>query len=173
MSNPDSFDDYVNVVSNFPLLVLLFGYKWTTVFHCSWEKGQKAFCNVATEETFMMANGVTISPDKKTVFVNDPLQSKVTAMTRDVVSGKLTKKSEIETTMVDNIEYDDEANEIIMGNILPGGMTVLHQSGESWVTRRVLKHNEEKLKQISAASRLGYRIVLGSPFSEGILVCSI
>ena len=75
MSNPDSFDDYVNVVSNFPLLVLLFGYKWTTVFHCSWEKGQKAFCNVATEETFGMANGVTISPDKKTVFVNDPLQS--------------------------------------------------------------------------------------------------
>ena len=52
-------------------------------------------------------------------------------------------------------------------------MAVLRKSGENWITKGVLKHDETKLKQISVAARLGPRIVLGSQFSEGILVCSI
>ena len=43
----------------------------------------------------------------------------------------------------------------------------------SWVMNGVLKHDETKLKGISAAARLGKsKFVMGSPFSEGILVCT-
>ena len=109
----------------------------------------KAVCNVATEERFKMANGITISPDRKTVFVNDPLDMNIMALARNTETGELTKSYDIHLpSMVDNIEYDDEAN-------------------------GVLKHDETKLKGISAAARLGKsKFVMGSPFSEGILVCT-
>ena len=133
-------------------------------------------CKVASVERFSMANGVTISPDKKTVFVNDPLEMKITALSRNMENGELSKLYDINLpTLVDNIEYDDEADEIILGTIIPGGIAVSSQTGSNnqWITKGVLSHDEKKLKQISAAARIGNsKIVLGSPFSEGILVCS-
>ena len=122
-----------------------------------------------------MANGVTISPDRKTVFVNDPLEMKITALSRNMENGDLSKLYDINLpTLVDNIEYDDEANEILLGTIIPGGMAVLNRNSPEgqWSTKGIMPHDEKKLKQISAAARMGNsKIVLGSPFSEGILVC--
>ena len=136
----------------------------------------KAVCNVATEERFKMANGITISPDRKTVFVNDLLDMNIMAFARNTETGELTKSYDIHLpSMVDNIEYDDEAK---LGNILPGGMAVLTKTAAgdddtSWIMNGVLKHDETKLKGISAAARLGKsKFVMGSPFSEGILVCT-
>ena len=155
--------------------MLFFNYRWTKVFHCTWGVNISPQCKVASEERFSMANGVTISPDRKTVFVNDPLEMKITALSRNMDNGELSTLYDIKLpTLVDNIEYDDEANEIILGTIIPGGMAVLSQtsSKDQWITRGVLPHDESKLKQISAAARIGNsEIVLGSPFSEGILVC--
>ena len=164
------------------MAVAIFNYKWTTVFHCKWDTNSKPVCKIATEEKFFGANGITISPDRNTVFVNDPLDTNIMALSRNVETGELTKEFDIKLpSVVDNIEYDDEANEIILGNIIPGGMVVasppsIKESGdkdEQWTIKGVLKHNENKLKHISVAARIGTsKIVLGSPFSEGILVCS-
>ena len=147
------------------------------MFHCKWGVDfTKAVCTIATQERFKMGNGITISPDRKTVYVNDPLDMNIMALTRNTETGELTKSYDIPLpSMVDNIEYDDEANEIILGNILPGGMAVLTKTEDDngWITNGVLKHDETKLKGISAAARLGKsKFVLGSPFSEGILVCT-
>ena len=178
---PDTIREHVEVSLNNHYAVLIFNYRWTNVFHCKWgdDDFTKAVCNVATEERFKMANGITISPDRKTVFVNDPLDMNIMALARNTETGQLTKSYDIHLpSMVDNIEYDDEANEIILGNILPGGMAVLTKTvagddDTSWITNGVLKHDETKLKGISAAARLGKsKFVMGSPFSEGILVCT-
>ena len=100
---------------------------------------------------------------------------KITALSRNVANGELDKLYDIKLpTLVDNIEYDDEADEIILGTIIPGGMAVLSQTGskDKWIIKGVLPHDEKKLKHISAAARIGNsKIVLGSPFSEGILIC--
>lgn len=178
---PDTIREHVEVSLNNHYAVLIFNYRWTNVFHCKWgdDDFTKAVCNVATEERFKMANGITISPDRKTVFVNDPLDMNIMALARNTETGQLTKSYDIHLpSMVDNIEYDDEANEILLGNILPGGMAVLTKTvagddDTSWITNGVLKHDETKLKGISAAARLGKsKFVMGSPFSEGILVCT-
>ena len=139
---PDTIREHVEVSLNNHYAVLIFNYRWTNVFHCKWgdDDFTKAVCNVATEERFKMANGITISPDRKTVFVNDPLDMNIMALARNTETGQLTKSYDIHLpSMVDNIEYDDET----------------------------------KLKGISAAARLGKsKFVMGSPFSEGILVCT-
>ena len=173
---PDTIREHVEVSLNNHYAVLIFNYRWTNVFHCKWgdDDFTKAVCNVATEERFKMANGITISPDRKTVFVNDPLDMNIMALARNTETGELTKSYDIHLpSMVDNIEYDDEANDI-----LPGGMAVLTKTAAgdddtSWIMNGVLKHDETKLKGISAAARLGKsKFVMGSPFSEGILVCT-
>ena len=166
----------MDILANEPYSVLLFHYRWTKVFHCTWGINISPNCKVASEERFSMANGVTISPDRKTVFVNDPLEMKITALSRNMDSGELSTLYDINLpTLVDNIEYDDEANEIILGTIIPGGMAVLSQTGSNnqWIIKGVVLHDEKQLKQISAAARIGSsKIVLGSPFSEGVLVCA-
>merc|ERR1719192_2727593 len=143
-------------------------------------------CVPATDESFIGANGITISADGSTVFVNDPPSKSVTVMTRDKDSGRLSKVNVIDMPVAaDNIEYDDQSGQIIVGTIpdlkramkkidVPGGMAVLsNANGGDWEYKSVLEHDGTKLSQISAASRLGKRIVLGSPFSEGILSCSL
>ena len=131
-----------------------------------------------------MANGITISPDGKTVFVNDPLDMNIMALWRNVDTGELKKVFDIKLPSVaDNIEYDDEAGEIIVGNIFPGGLVVatpptpstpsIEESNQKWIVKGVLIHDNKKNYQVSAAARVGNsKVVLGSPFQEGILVCS-
>ena len=88
----------------------------------------------------------------------------------------------------DNIEYDNETDELIMGTILDfdafikkfngedvavaGGLSVARKS-DGWKIHDNLNHGGTKLSQISAAARWGEKVVLGSPFSEGILVCKV
>ena len=144
------------------------------VYHCKWDMATNPVCKVATEEKFLCANGITISPDSKTVFVNDVMDMNIAALSRDEQTGLLTKKFDIPLqAIVDNIDYDDEANEILLGSIIPGGLAVAAQEKDTWSVKGVLFHDEKKLKQISVGARLGNsKIVLGSPFSEGVLVCA-
>ena len=100
----------------------------------------------------------------------------------------LTKESEIKLPVaIDNLEYDDEADEILMGTIpdalaiakkemdpsvnVPGGMAIASKQGSGWKVRDILEHDGKKLDQISAAARYGPTVILGSPFAEGVLVC--
>ena len=124
--------------------------------------------------------------------MNDPGLKTITVMEREKTTGRLIKVSEIVMALgADNIEYDDEADEIIIGSIpdflacmkkmtgedvpVPGGMAIARKSVDNagWVIDNILNHEGTKLAQISAAARLGSKVVLGSPFSEGILVCKM
>eukprot|EP00091_Calanus_sinicus_P025677 TRINITY_DN9936_c0_g1_i1.p1 TRINITY_DN9936_c0_g1~~TRINITY_DN9936_c0_g1_i1.p1 ORF type:complete len:281 (-),score=85.66 TRINITY_DN9936_c0_g1_i1:171-1013(-) len=188
--NPENWKEKLIEVSKLPLGLL--GLKMTQVFHCTWEGEAEADCKPASDEKFQGANGVTINQDGSVVYVNDPGQKKITVMEREKATGKLNKVSEIVMPLgADNIEYDDEADEIIIGSIpdffacikkmkgedvpVPGGMAVARKSTDNsgWVIDNVLNHDGTKLAQISAAARLGSKVVLGSPFSEGILVCKM
>jgi len=169
------------------LPIFVFNLKWTTVYVCS---VSQATCETATEEMFSGANGMTVSPDRRTVFVNDPVQKLVTVLRKAEKGHQLTKEAEIKLTVpVDNIEYDDEADEILMGTIpdifaakkfmegnwsvaVPGGMAVASRLPTGgWKVRDVLEHDGTKLSQISAAARFRGTVVLGTPGSEGLLVC--
>ena len=108
------------------------------------------------------------------MFVNDVLDMNIMALSRDAKSGWLTKKFDIPLPAIaDNIDYDDEANEILIGTIVPGGLAVAAPENGEWAVTGVLRHDEKKLQPISASARVGNsKIVLGSPFAEGILVCT-
>jgi len=60
----------------------------------------------------------------------------------------------------------------MMTMVLMRGMRNLwmNSAGE-WKWKGLLDHDGTKLSQVSAAARLGKKLVLGSPNSEGILVC--
>ena len=176
---PETIQEYAQIVANNHVVLGLFNLRWTTIFHCKWDSNIRPVCKIATEEKFFCANGITISPDGNTIFVNDVLGLNIVALSRNLESGVLTKQFDIQLpSIVDNIEYDDEANEIILGNIIPGGMAVAspplaNEASDTWKVKGVLKHDETKLKQISVAARMGTsKIILGSPFAEGVLVCS-
>eukprot|EP00092_Neocalanus_flemingeri_P019484 GFUD01021109.1.p1 GENE.GFUD01021109.1~~GFUD01021109.1.p1 ORF type:complete len:411 (+),score=135.98 GFUD01021109.1:45-1235(+) len=188
--NPDGWLEKLQGMSAMP--IFLMGLKMTQVFHCSWTEDSEASCEAASEQKFLGANGLTIDQDRSMVFVNDPVDKMITVMERDKNTGKLSKVSEIKLPYAaDNIEYDDEADEIIIGTIpdiiaaikkskgenipTPGGMIVAHKdaANNDWIVQDVLHHDGTKLSLISAAARWGKKVVLGSPFSEGILVCQM
>jgi len=187
LNNPSTLADHMNSWSSY--LVKLMGMKMTEVFHCSWTEDSDATCAAASEEKFFGANGLTIDQNRDLVFVNDPIDHKITVMKRDKENGRLTKESEIVLPVhADNIEYDDEADEIIMGTIFDfeevmkkfngedvavgGGLSVARKN-DGWKVQHILNHDGTKLSQISAGARFRDKVVLGSPFSEGILVCSV
>ena len=133
---------------------------------------------------------MTISADRSLLFVNDPVEKMITVFKVDKNNLSLTKESTIRLPVAaDNIEYDDESDEILIGTIpditpimkkatspeeevhVPGGMAVANKDGKGWRVRDVLEHDGSKLSQISAASRFGSTVFLGSPGAEGILVC--
>ena len=121
--------------------------------------------------------------------MNDPTEKMITIF--DVSEDRrLIKHSEIKLPhAADNIEYDDKTGEILIGTIpdvkailnkkfsdpnivVPGGVAIAAPSGGGWSVRNILAHDGTKLSQISAAARYGSTVFLGSPFSEGLLVCS-
>ena len=57
---------------------------------------------------------------------------------------------------------------------LPPYLAVARPAAEGgWSVDHCLLHDGRQLSQVSAGARLGARVVLGSPFSRGILVCGL
>jgi hypothetical protein len=174
--------------------IALGGLKLTQFYRCTWSADGETACAPAAPERFGGANGITISTDRKTVFVSDPAFASVTTYDR-AADGSLAKTGTIAVEYaMDNIEYDAASGELLMGSIallhtvvandgkplaewrpVPGGMSVAARSAETgaWVVRHPLMHDGSVLSQISAAARLGGVVVLGSPFSDGVLVCEV
>jgi len=181
--HPSTVLETLKLMTELPINLL--GLKFTRVFLCTVETSD---CVAASDEVFVGANGMTINSARDTVFVNDPTEKKISVM-KVQESLQLIKESEIKLPVAaDNIEYDDEADEILIGTIpdmmavaqgegnpevrVPGGMALAsrHEAG-GWRVRDVLEHDGSKLDQISAASRYAGTVILGSPHDEGVLVC--
>lgn len=95
--------------------------------------------------------------------------------------------------IADNIEYDEATGDIHVGSIplplaslrymkgedtlaAPGGLIVMHKiqgstSEEVWEVKHEVNHDGSLLPQISAAVLHGSKVVMGSPFSNGVLLC--
>ena len=67
----------------------------TRVFRCTL-RGEPR-CEVASSSRWVMANGIAISDDRRSVFVNDPVRRTVTVLERNELTGALTSVSHFET----------------------------------------------------------------------------
>jgi len=187
MANPDSWQELLQVKALLP--ITLGGLKLTSVFHCRWgDPEEEDSCKIATDRKFLGANGLTISGNGKAVLVNDPMDKKITVFGRQD-DGMLKFSETIPLPVaIDQIEWDDESGEVMIGTIphiratdmmdnsatVPGGAATLKlNSTGDWEWKGLLDHDGTKLSQVSAAAKLGKKLVLGSPVSEGILVCAI
>ena len=181
--NPSGILESIKTFLDIPIHI--FSLKLTTVYVCTIST---SVCDVATDETFVGANGITINAGRDKLFVNDPTENLITVFNINPKNLKLMKESTINLPFAaDNIEYDDLSDEIIIGTIpdlaaaikkgmdpsfpVPGGMAIASLQGSGWKIRDILEHDGTKLSQISAAARFGPTVILGSPGSEGLLVC--
>lgn len=88
------------------MILQLTGIKTTRVFRCSLQ--EKGGCSVASSQRFVAANGITISKDKQSVFVNDPPSQAITVLQRKQ-DGSLEKVSEFSSKhALDNIEMGSD-----------------------------------------------------------------
>ena len=185
-----------------PVVSGLAGLKTTHVYKCerSSSGAQQWECALAVQSRFVGANGITISPDRSRVLVNDPPLKQISVFRRDPADGSLTFEEAFGTAeAVDNIEWQVGANG---DSLIMGAIPVLHQhvlndllgwttpvagsavvvkrtaAGEgSWgagrQTRHLVKHDGTKLSQVSSAARWGSHVVMGSPSARGVLVCDM
>merc|ERR1740121_1708102 len=97
----------------------LSGIGITRTFRCVIPKaaGEPSRCTVVASG-LNGANGITISPDRKTVFVNQVASKKVAVFARRQGDGSLEHLRDIKLLrLVDNIEYDAEAQVLMAGSI--------------------------------------------------------
>jgi len=93
----------------------------TRVLRCT--TSDEPSCQLATKTRFVGANGIAISEDRKSVFVNDPARRRVTVFER-LSSGYLLKVSAFETKhSLDNIEMTPE------GQLSAGTIPLLYTTG--------------------------------------------
>jgi hypothetical protein len=192
-SNQKTMSETMGLLDN--LSVQLFGIKKTEVVRCV-RNGQKVTtwdCDSATKLKFVAANGITISPDRSQIYVNDPPMRRMSIFNRTRKDGSLQFVEQMDTLdVMDNIEYlhDDT---IIMGSIpkpfqysidreilgkdvpVSGGAAVAFKDKETneWLVEKLVTHDGTLLSQVSAAARWDKNIFMGSPFSPGFLECKL
>jgi len=186
---PKTLEEKVNLVK---ISLAQIFVKGTAVYRCTFvdDDSVPPQCTVAADG-FYGANGITKSPDG-TIFVNDVPAYRVHILSRDAVTGHLTETGRIPVQhIVDNIEWV-APGVLYMGNIpmayrslmkmegydvaVPGGLAVAtyHTATKDWVVNNsVLMHDGSTLSQISVGYLYAGKVLLGSPFSNGLLLCKI
>ena len=174
------------------LLTATTGLSLTRLFRCEWDvqdPSKPSRCELATSRTFVGANGITTNDDRSKIFVVDLPAKHVVVFAKKTKRGHLIFDHVIDLPYaVDNIEYQSNGD-LLIGTIpilhiaadakgpqdpVPGGMLVASpkgSSGQDWTLSHPLVHDGTKMSQVSAAARFGDRVVLGSPYDNGILVC--
>ena len=116
----------------------LFGIRKTRVFVCTISSSE---CEVATPELFVGANGITINKARDVLFVNDHPDKKITVFNIDPRNYKLKKAEVIKLDFnADNIEYDDETGDILIGaSLYPQWIDALVSDLKNELTRGFLK----------------------------------
>ena len=174
--------------------ILCLGLKLTTVHRCTFgdDPTIPAQCTEASKTRFRIANGIAISNDRNTVFVNDVLSYAIVQFSRNNETGMLERTNSIPLThAADNIEYklDGEREELWMGTIpemmtvasneekpfeeraiVPGGLAVVsRERGDTkWGEQEVVyNHDGTMLSQVSFGMALDGKVVLGSAYADG------
>jgi len=168
------------------------GVSLTNLFRCSWNlenPNEPARCELATSRTFVSANGITTNEDRTKIFVADCSKKQIVVFSKKTKQGHLIFDHAIDVPYaIDNIEYQSNGD-LLIGSIpilhiaadakgpqdpVPGGMLVASpkgKSGQEWTLSHPLVHDGTTMSQISSAARFGDRVILGSPYANGMLVC--
>merc|ERR1712136_563513 len=138
-------------------------------------------CEVASPDRFVMANGITVSPDRQSYFVSDPVSGKIVVLGREADGTLKTVSSFKVNHILDNIEMSADGELHGGSNVgcgsAPGGLlkiSLLGTGGKSFVDgvqTDVSMHDGSKLSQVSAAVEVGNKVAMGSPLSPGVLLC--
>lgn len=179
----------------FPLFLLKI--PTTRVFRCT--VGDLPHCSVASEQRFVGANGIAVSSDRETVYVNDAVSGRVHIMQRSP-SGSLKPVSSVKPKhILDNIEVDAEgylaggsvplpytshgvcdeakqlsATKVVSGHTVgcgrsPGGLMLFSADGAE--VKAEINSDGSLMSDISAALKVGTKVLMGSYHSPGILLC--
>jgi len=170
----------------------------TRVHRCTWDDSDptsEASCTVAASG-LIGANGMSTVADRSIVLVSELPAARVSVFRRNE-GGDLTKLGHIETPhMIDNIDYDSArgvftvatvpfpipalkcmdgekipvAGGLLEVTITPTSFNKDTQSFEASVTEAV-EHDGSLMSMVSIGLRWNNKYVLGSPFSDGVLVC--
>jgi len=182
-----------------PLQVL--GVPTTVVYHCKLLSGK---CTVAARY-FLGANGMTISTNRKLVFVVDPGAKAVYVYKRDALNGALEYSHQIPTKHPgNNVEFVPTASgqaELWLGMMPklhftidvvdaqktrpfrgepPEGIQVpsalstitIDVGGHPTRPESLLYHDGSDVSMVSAAIRVGGKVILGQDFHKGVGVCT-
>jgi len=159
-------------------------------------------CEVATDERFVMANGIATSDDRSTFFVADSVADTITRLRR-APDGTLVKVDAVQTPYtVDNMETgadgalyggsvplkytcrevcsnapDLAATKVVGGREVgcgrsPGGALRVSFEDGGAQTELVM-HDGSMLSGVTAALKVGGAVVLGSAEARGVLVCEL
>jgi hypothetical protein len=103
------------------ILTWLVGLRRTQVFRCTFGPDEEPSCEDATGMLFRSANGMTVDQARGRYFVCDTLARRVTVFDREEGTGMLrTNKGASFDSLhpCDNIEYDADNGELIIGTIV-------------------------------------------------------
>eukprot|EP00298_Acanthocystis_sp_HF-20_P028715 c7535_g1_i1.p1 GENE.c7535_g1_i1~~c7535_g1_i1.p1 ORF type:complete len:383 (+),score=109.36 c7535_g1_i1:2-1150(+) len=178
-------------------ICLLFGIPSTRIYRCTWKDDGSH--NPPTEcsdgiHVLSGANGLSKIPETNTYFVADSPGGKLLILSREF-DGSL----KIDYTIslphpIDNIVYNSVSHSVTVGStphvlnvllkigslygeVIPGGMAEVKLLKNGNLVNEfskgfdVILHNGEKLSKVSVGVRSGDYVILGSPFTNGVLVC--
>jgi arylesterase / paraoxonase len=148
----------------------------------------KGFRKVA--ENIAYANGINISHDGKTVYVASTIAGGIRLYERDITSGSLTFQKAMDLgTGVDNIEVDSQGNLWIGAhpklltfvkyakdpNILSPSqvLEVRFHGDEKYTVEEIYQNRGSPLSGASVAAVFGRRLMVGSVFDRGFLLCDL
>jgi hypothetical protein len=104
--NPETRTEALQQAAFVPMSI--FKVRATTIFRCVLGNNGGSECTVATATKFVMANGITASADRQTIFVVDPMASTLNVMARQA-DGSLVLSEVISTVhSLDNIEMHSD-----------------------------------------------------------------
>ena len=169
--------------------------KHTKVHRCVWDPEhleKAASCTVAATG-FRVANGITSNPQKTRFFVADTNDKSIHVLSRSN-DGSLHRKGIIRLPYIpDNVEYDVASGKLttiglpslyetakrMLGDAsvqVSGGMITvesIENDGPNYRIDEVLMHDGSQLSQFSSAVYFHDKIFMGSPPSDGVLMCPI
>lgn len=141
---------------------------------------------------FHFANGITKTPDTAEVFVVDSAAAVVAVFARRP-DGALVRTGGVPLprgVSADNVEFDAASGRLTLGanTALSATMAFMHDAARvpvpgavfaaaragadsPWIVEPLLQHAGDVLPMVSAGLTWGARVLVGSPYSTGVLVC--
>ena len=197
--HPANFNEWIGQALLVPSFLL--GLRLTTVQYCKFsdDPDKPAQCQPQRNLKFLAANGITITDDRNTVYVNDVLGYKIVEAKRQTDGTLQPSGVTIPLThAVDNIEWKLHAGreEIWMGTIesiitlvqnervpyekravVPGGLArVVKDDSDghpgTWSEQQIAYHHDGRtLSQISSGFSHDGKSYMGSAYARGVLIC--